>query len=126
MAAKTAERLAREKARAAPPDLEAFLVEVGRLKVKWFFIEGHKVRTRLDGVPCCPVQAVGWARSAQNAAERVVPDGRNMASAARLTDRQAASAVHHADDIITSRYYKPALRESLLKACGLQEAPPAD
>lgn len=88
---------------------------------KWFFRDGCKIRTRIDGTHVCPMLAYGYHRSASQGEERYVPDSRNMSGAANVHDSVAAAVVHIADDMRTSRYWSEAVRKKLLAACKLAE-----
>ncbi len=100
-------------------DLDGFLERFARCAgtFHWFFVEEYRLRCWIEENVCCPLQALGYARSGR----REVPDRRNMASATGLDDRTAAAVVHHADCLASSRYWRPEVRAKLLALCGLGE-----
>lgn len=88
---------------------------------RWLLIDHCKIRTKIDGQTVCPMLAYGYARSSNTKDDRFVPDSRNMSGAAGVHDSVASAVVHVADDITTSRYFKPELRKRLLEACKLKD-----
>jgi hypothetical protein len=80
---------------------------------RWYLAEGGKLRTRIEGCVCCPLQAYAYHVSSKH----IIPDSRHMANAANCTDRQAVVVIQHADDLWFGRYFKDEVRQRLLKAC---------
>lgn len=99
--------------------LEAFVSQFKKLasKFRWFLLDDRKLRAKVEGVTCCPLQVVGYVKRQ----EKELPDARDMAVASGVSDPVAAAVVHHADEIASSRYYRPEVRRQLLAAAGVEE-----
>lgn len=103
------------------PDLDPFFRSFAQHAgaFTWFLVEHNSrrmIRTRVEGALACPVAVLGYARAGR---DKGLPSTRDMASAAGISDRAAACLVHHADEIESSRYFRPDVRAHLLKLCSL-------
>ncbi len=106
------------------PELDRFfraLTEVAD-GYKWALVPHETrflIRAKVDGQMLCPIMVVGYHKSGKSAKDREVPSTRHMAGQANLSHAGGACIVHNADEIETSRYYRPELRERLLRTVGL-------
>jgi hypothetical protein len=103
-----------------PINLEPFIktLEAVAKEFSWRLDDFDNIRCTIGGVTCCLVQAVGYIQSGSSEKDRVIPSSANLGLVTG-DDRVAAAIVHIADNIVSSRYYDAAIRDRILKTCGL-------
>lgn len=107
-----------------PPQLDRFFRSFGEIAslYKWeLVIQGSRetIRTKVDGSLLCPVMTLAYHKSGKNIKDREIPSSSHMSGPANLSHSGTACVVHNADEIQSSRYYRPELRERLLTLTGL-------
>lgn len=108
------------------PDVLGFLTkfEKAAQEFVWFELDGCKIRTRIEGKLCCPLEAYAYYRSHAVPADRFFSEYRHLGSVLRMHDRTVAAIVHNADCIRSSRYFDMDVRKAMELMCkiGIENA----